>query len=282
MEVHQTSRTLIALLGVVVVLGSSSAYLAMLVLQPRSPGSPISNQVTQNHSPYAVIGIDPTTTATGSSNSIIVSATGQASYTPNEALIQVSVQTQDSTAQGATQTNALHMAGVIRALNGIGIANSSIQTQSFNLYANYASCYSGPCVPQITGYTVFNSIQVNFTSNSPTTLGLKSGQIIDTAVKAGSNQVSLYFGATQSVIAQLTNQAIKNAVAAADSQAHAIAGSLGVSIKGVISASEGGSPYYPGPYNGVVFAAASSADQRTPIMPGSQTLSMTVQVVYSI
>jgi uncharacterized protein YggE len=268
-----------ALLATVVVIGASSIYLGSMVFLQRSPGGNLQNQVTQRLHSYAVIGQDPLTTTSTSSNTITVLANGQANYTPNEALVQVSVQTQDTTAEAATQANAQHMTSVISALESIGISNGSLQTENFNLYANYASCYNA-CIPSITGYTAYNSILVNFTSNSATTLGLKAGQIIDTAVKAGANQVNLNFGATQSLINRLTTLAIHNAVSAADSQAQAIASSLGVSIIGVVSASEGGSPYSPGPDYGL--SVAGNAAPSTPIIPGTQTISMSIQVVYSI
>jgi uncharacterized protein YggE len=220
---------------------------------------------------------DQTVSDSSSANTITVGGTGEASYTPSEAMIQVSVQTNGATAVDATSSNAQDVASVIDALNGIGISNSSIQTQGYTLTVNYANCYSS-CVPQITGYTVTNSLQVNITSGSPTKLGLEAGQVIDTSVKAGANGISLSFGAPNSVLSQLTNEALQNAVASADSQAKAIASSLGVSISGVISASEG-SGYSNGytPYETTLAATIT-----TPIVPGTQSVSATVQVIYSI
>jgi uncharacterized protein YggE len=280
------SRTIAALLIVVVVLASSTLYLAFLAYQPRSTGTtangaPQSKGNSQLPSLNVATVADSTDTATSSANSITVSGTGQVSYTPNEALIQVSVQTTNTTAVAATASNARDMTNIIRALNGIGISNSSIETQGFSLYANYANCYSN-CVPQIIGYSVTNSLQVNITSSSPTELGMKAGQVIDTSVKAGANGISLSFGASSTMLSQLTNEALQNAVASADSQAKAIASSLGVSISGVISAGES-SYYYPGTYG--TFAAAEPASAisvPTPVMVGTQTISATVQVVYSI
>lgn len=258
------SGLMVGLIVVVVLLASSTIYMAFLLSQPVSKVSAQS------------------TTATSPGNSITVSGIGQVSYTPNEALIQVSVQTQNSSAVAATALNAETVANVIKALNGIGISNSSIQTQGYSLSTDYANCY-GPCVPKITGYSVTNSLQVNITSNDPTQLGVDAGHVIDTAVNAGANGIGLSFEGSNSVLTQLTNQALQMAVASASGQAHAIASSLGVSITGVISSTEGNS--YPGQYYGQVFAAATTVTLNsisTPIMPGTQTISETVQVVYSI
>lgn len=281
------STTLAALLIVTVALASSTAYLVLVAYQPRHAGSASSGALQNQENsgiPSYEVAADSAQTGSDSSsaNSITVSGSGQVSYTPNEALVQVSVQTNNSTAEAATSTNAQKMASVIRALNGIGVSNSSIETQGYNLYANYANCYSS-CVPQIIGYSVTNSLQVNITSNDPTELGLRAGQVIDTSVKAGANGISLSFAASNSILAQLTNEALRGAVASAAGQAQAIADSLGVSISGVISASEGGSSYAPVEYYGVAMAAVSTATSaQTPISVGTQTVSATVQVVYSI
>lgn len=274
--------TVIALLAATLVLGASTAYFASGSLGHSSSVPDLSGQVTHKLQAYQVTGVGAGATAGSALNSITVSANGAATYTPNEALVQVTVMTQAPTAEGATQANAQSTSSVISALEGIGVSNSSIQTQGFNLNVNYANCYSS-CIPSITGYTVSNSLQVNVTSSDARTLGLRAGQVIDIAVKAGANQVSLYFGATQSLLDQITTVALKNAVGSADIQAQTIASSLGVSITGVISATEGGG-YYPQPYYGypVYAGTLSSAATNTPIMPGTQSFSMTVQVVYSI
>ena len=281
----QISTTTAALLVVVALLALSTLWLAFMAYQPKSTGTtttglPQSQGTLQLPSFKVAAASGQTTTAPSSANSITVAGTGEVSYTPDEALIQVSVQTSNTTAVAATTSNARDMADVLRALNGIGISNSSIETQGYSLSANYANCYSN-CVPQIIGYTVTNSLQVNVTSSNPTELGLKAGQVIDTAVEAGANGISLYFEASKAMLSQLTNEALQGAVGSADSQAKAIASSLGVSISGVISASESGS-YYPMTYSTLTVAAPATNSVSTPIMVGTQTVSATVQVVYSI
>lgn len=260
----QTSSNtlLVGLLVLVVILASSTVYMAFIAYQPNPRAS------AQN------------VTSSSSTNSITATGVGQVSYTPNEALIQVSIENQNSSAVVATSSNAATVVSVIKALNGIGISNSSIQTQGYNLSPDYSNCYSGLCVPQITGYTVTNSIQVNVTSSDPTRLGLNAGNVIDTAVGAGANSVSLSFAASQSVMNQLTGQALQDAISSASSQAHVIADSLGVSITGVISSTQSSSGY-PQPLYGMTYAS-STTNVSTPIVPGTQTLSESVVVVYSI
>ena len=277
------TTTVVALLIIVVVLASSTFLLAFNAFQTKPNGSSAGTPPTRGNlvlPAFSVATVASQSASASGSNSITVSGTGQVSYTPDEALIQVSVQTTNTTAVAATTTNARDMTNVLRALNGIGVSNSSLVTQGYSLNANYANCYSS-CVPQITGYSVSNSLQVNITSSNPTELGLRAGQVIDTSVKAGANGISLSFGASSSILNELTNEALQNAVASADSQAKAIASSLGVSLSGVISASESGSSY-PGIYGTFTEAAAAVNSVATPINVGTQTISATVQVVYSI
>jgi uncharacterized protein YggE len=275
--------TTAALIVVVALLAASTVYFAYQG-RPGSSASP--STVGASSVPY-VGGAIPlasgaqlqTGDASSTANSITVTGTGEVSYIPNEALVDVSVVTENVTAEVATSSNAATTVSVIKALNGIGVSNSSIETQGYSLSANYANCYSS-CVPQITGYTVTNNLQVNITSASPSQLGLEASRVIDTSVAAGGNQVSLSFSETNPALTTLVNSALQQAVASAHSQAQVIANSLGVSITGVISASEGSS-YTPQYYGGPVFAPARAAIS-TPIMPGAQSTSVSVQVVYAI
>jgi uncharacterized protein len=275
-----------ALVVAVALLATSTLYFAYFA---RPGGQPTTNSsdYSKTYSIPYVGNVIPASSGSGAQSgdssstgdSITVSGAGAVSYTPDEALVSVSVVTTGTTAGGTTSSNAVTTASVIKALNGIGISNSSVETQGYSLSANYANCYSS-CTPQITGYTVTNSLQVNVTSSIPSQLGLQAGQVIDTAVGAGANQISLSFAETASAFAKLTSGALQQAVASAYGQAETIAGSLGVSITGVISASEGSSntpQYYGYP---TVLAAVSSVS--TPIIPGTQSTTVAVQVVYAI
>src|SRR5467141_2476346 len=183
-------------------------------------------------------------------NSILVSGSGAVSYIPNEALIRVGAVTENKSAIDATSSNAAVTSKVIKALNAAGVSNS-IQTQGYNLNVDYSNCNYSTCIPQIIGYTVTNSLLVNLTSSNPSQLGSQVGNVIDSAVGAGANQINLSFGETNSGLSTLTNTALQHALATASSKAKVIASSLGVSITGVISASDSsssGAQYYGNAY----------------------------------
>jgi len=278
------SITTAALIIVVALLATTTVYFGYLA-RPSNPSTTTNPNAAGYSKAYQIpyVGNSGSNAlqagSSSTSNTITVSGAGAVSYIPNEALVSVGVVTNSPTAEEATSSNAATATSVIKALNGIGIANSSIETQGYSLNANYANCYAA-CTPQITSYTLTNSLQVNITSTSPQTLGLQVGLVIDTAVKAGANQINLSFAETSSVLAGLTNSALQQAVASASSQAHVIASSLGVSITGVVSASEGVS--YTPQYYGTFAAAETVSSVQTPILPGTQSMTVTLQVVYAI
>jgi uncharacterized protein YggE len=279
----RVSPIVACLVVAVIILASSAVYLGYMVRSSGNTGSSSasSNVVITHPTNAGSLASSSATSSDPPSNSITVTGTSQVSYTPNEALLDVSVVTEAATAQAATGSNAGAVANVIKALNQIGVGNSSIQTQGFSLDPDYANNYGGTSVPQILGYTVTNTLMVNLTSGSATQLGLMAGKAIDTSVSAGANQVSLQFAATNSMLAHLNDQALRQAVSSASEQAQVIASSLGVSVTGVTSAVQGG--YYSQTYYPVYTALAAAAPATTtPIVPGTQTASATVTVIYAI
>jgi hypothetical protein len=287
METNKRTKSIpimAALIVVVIALATSTVYFAYLAKPSNSavPDTFKAYPLPNADSGLSVAGGSDAQTgvASSTSNTITVSGAGGVSYIPNEALVSVSVVTSNNTAEEATSTDAAATVSVIKALNGIGVSNSSIETQGYSLSANYANCYSS-CIPQIIGYSVTNNLQVNITSSIPSQLGLEAGRVIDTAVAAGANQISLSFSETNSVLAVLTNGALQQAVASAYGQAQVMASSLGVKITGVVSATEGSS-YTPQPYEGLALYTAATSTVSTPILPGTQSISVSVQVVYAI
>jgi len=66
-------------------------------------------------------------------NTIQVSGTGSVSAAPDEAIIYLAVQTQDTSATNAVNENAALVAKVMQALVSLGINQSYIQTSSYTL-----------------------------------------------------------------------------------------------------------------------------------------------------
>jgi len=211
---------------------------------------------------------------------ITVSGTGQVNVQPDRAILTVGVSTTASTAQTAVQDNANTMSAIILALNGIGIDNTNIQTLYYNIYPQ--SNYNGG-TQTITGYQVTNEVQVTVVASgqSLSQLGAKAGQVIDTVVSKGANQIyGVQFTASASTLDQAKQTSLQQATHDASQQAQLIASAAGVTITGVVSITSVPSYYPVGIYAPVSLASSGST---TPIVPPqSLTVTTTVQAVFSI
>jgi uncharacterized protein len=255
-----TTVALATLIAVVIV----QAYSIVVLLPARAGGSTSVNGVS---------------TTTGTANTITVTGTGHSSVKPDTALVTIGVLSQGATVQAAVQDNGNTMSQVVSALNNIGIDNSNIQTNYYNVSPVYSSNTGQP--PTITGYQVSNQIQVTILASGQSIgqFGTKVGQVIDTAVSSGANQLNgIQFTASQNLFQQAEQSALTDAGKDASQKAHTIASAMGVTITGLVSVTLG-SNYNPPIYTSGVVALSAST---TIVAPQSLAVSETVQAVYSI
>jgi hypothetical protein len=221
----------------------------------------------------AVAVVRPPVSETGTNTSpktIQVTGTATVSAPPDEALLNLAVETQGTTATEATTNNAAAMSMVMGALASAGVTNDSIQTVSYTLTPIYKNNVNQSAPSIIIGYTALNAIQVTVKD-----LG-SIGKIIDQAISAGANEVQgITFTLSDAALATLQKQALQLAVQDADGQAKAMATTLGINITGPISVTPG---YTFQPTNYSRLAEASAA--QTVIQPGTLQVTATVQVTY--
>jgi uncharacterized protein YggE len=197
-----------------------------------------------------------------------VTGQGTVSAMPDEALLLLAVQTQAKSATQASTDNAATMSSVMDALVNAGISKSAIQTTSYSLTPIYENKPDQTTPPNIIGYTARNAIQINITDFSLV------GRALDTAVKAGANEVDgVTFTLSPAVSATIERQASQLAIQDADAKAKAVASTLGVSLVGPISVT-------PGYVFQPVFQGLATSAPETPIQPGSLQVTATVQVTY--
>jgi hypothetical protein len=91
---------------------------------------------------------------------IQVTGTGTLSAPPDQVLLYLAVETQESTATAATTENAAAMTNVINTLTSARISNQSIQTTSYSLTPVYSNPVNQSVPPSIIGYDAVNAIQV--------------------------------------------------------------------------------------------------------------------------
>ena len=205
-----------------------------------------------------------------SQKTVQVTGTGTVSAAPDEAILDLAVETQASTATQATAENAVAMTNVINALTTAGVSNGSIQTTAYTLNPIYSNPVNQSVPPTVVGYDAVNAIQVTLNDLSSV------GKILDQAISAGVNQVqSVTFTLSNAKMASLQKQALQLALQDAENQATTTASNLGVTIVGPISVTPG---YVVQPVNYNRFSAVPEA--TTPVQPGTLQVTATVQVTY--
>jgi uncharacterized protein YggE len=221
--------------------------------------------------PRSVLAADPTP----GEHVISVSGTGKITVKPVVADVSVGVQTQSGTAKAARDDAANVMNAVLAALHNLGITDDNIQTSSLNINPVYDYNSSSP---RIVGYQVTNIVSVHVTDIT------KVADVIDNSVAAGATTVNyVTFDVADRAAAE--NQARDAAVKDARSHADALAAAAGVTITGVASISE---TTYSTPYPWYGVADASGAGKPgaptvpTPVVPGTQDITITVSASYTI
>jgi uncharacterized protein YggE len=218
-----------------------------------------------------------TTVASGdaSTNTVNVSATGQADAAPDAAKASLTVTTEDPKDAQAAQASAASAAtAVIAALKAQGVAEADIATQGVTVGPTYN--YTSDGGQQLTGYQASQTFQV--TLRDLTT----AGATLDAVVAAGGNAARV-----DSVTPYVTdpsvaaNKARAQAVEIAQKQAEQYASLLGFTLGPVTSVSESTSNVGPQP---IAMAEMSDAAGKvaTPIQAGTTQISVTVSISWSI
>ncbi len=217
---------------------------------------------------------------------IRVAGTGEVRTAPDQAHIDLAVETFAPTAQAAGEENARLMERVVQALVRAGVPRTEIQTRGYSLYPEYAQPdpprpmprgepAPQPDRPRIVGYRATNTVVVRTQDLA------RVGALIDTALGAGANRMDgLRFSLRDAEAAQ--NEAARQATQRARRTAESIAAALGVQLGQVLEANTAtGAAPMP------VFARDSrmmmeAGAPPTPIQPGEQTVTATVMVVFAI
>jgi uncharacterized protein len=210
----------------------------------------------------------PAQAVTGTS--LEVAATGEVTRVPDIVRINAGVVTQAATAVEAIRQNGARMERVRAALRRAGVAERDIQTSSISLQPDYRHQDNRP--PVLTGYRASNEVNVRFRDIAA------SGPILDALVAEGANQINgpnLGIDRPEAALDEARTLALANARARAELYARA----LGMRVKRVLYVSEtGGTPGPPVP----MFRMNAQAADATAIVPGEQTLAVTLTVGFEL
>jgi uncharacterized protein YggE len=200
-----------------------------------------------------------------------LSATGAVKTTPDEVDITTGVTTEGQTAHDALDKNTEAMAKVVAGLKDAGIAPKDIQTTNFSVSPVYERQKEGQAA-FITGYRVANSVHITLHNRA------KLGDILDTAVSLGANQIgSISFGVSEpeALKDEARKLAMRNAIANAKLYAEAAGVELGPVLS--ITEEEGGyTPYY------AEAAAPRAMAKAVPIEAGTATVQVKIRVTWEL
>ena len=230
--------------------------------------------VTRNHDQTVTL------STTSDKRTVTVSGTGVATIAPDIARFSVGVQEQGTNLTEVQGTVAQKTDTIITALVKSGLDRSKdLQTSGYTVQPIYD--YPKDKAPVVSGYRVANTINatVRGLDKDPN----KVGPIIDAAVQAGANNIgSILFTLSDPEQAGKVarDDAMKNAQAKADALAQAGGAKLGM----VITVSDQ-SATPPTPREVPVAAAAPASGAAAPptqIQPGETSVTVTVNVTYSL
>jgi uncharacterized protein YggE len=203
---------------------------------------------------------------------ISVSGEANVSVAPDLAQVDGGVTSEAKTAREASDANNAAMGKVLLALKGAGIDEKDYQTSRLSLQPQYAAAAPNRNTPQITGYRASNRFTIKVRDVA------KIASVIDTLVGAGANEIGgINFIVTQA--SKALDDARTKAVADARRKAEIYAKAAGVTLGEPLSISEEGAASPP------VFRskmAAPMAGAPTPVAPGEEQLSITVNVTWAI
>ena len=239
---------------------------------PASASTPTGSAGTSSQTSANLSSTQTSTTATIAGAGIIVGARASVTGTPDTLRLDLSVvATAPSVSEALVSAN--RSAGAVqKSLLGNGVQKSDLQTSGLEIQPNYD--YSSVGTPRLRGYQVSESVSAKLRN-----LG-SAGNAIGKAVSAGGNAVrvngiSVDLEDTGALVSAARDKAFAEAKAKAEQYAKAAGRSLG----NAVSIAEGVATPPPSPIADKAVLAASAS---VPIQPGSQDVSVSVTVVFSI
>lgn len=213
--------------------------------------------------------------AEGPRESISVSGFGEATGTPDMAIVQLGVSVTADTIGAAVELSNQTVERVRQAVIGRGIPQTDLQTMNFNVWPEDRF---DPLTGQQTGeriYHVDSTLQVKVRDIA------QVSQIIQTGLDAGANNIwGLSYGIDDS--AALEAEARTKALEDAADRAQQLADALGVTLGEPIAVSElvgGFSPLFGAE---AAFLRAMGGGGGPPLSPGELTVQIQVDVMYSV
>ncbi|TWG92927.1 hypothetical protein L598_004600000230 [Mesorhizobium sp. J18] len=208
---------------------------------------------------------------------ITVSGEGEATVSPDMALLTLAVVRQAKTAREALDANNEAMTSVIEAMKEAGIEARDIQTSGLSISPQYVypDEKNGEKEPRITGYEVTNTLSLRVRDLT------KLGEVIDQSVTLGVNQGGGITFTNDDPSATL-KEARKRAVTEALDKARTLAEAAGVELGDVIEISERSINQPPMPFQAKAMRMEAAAPASVPIEAGENSYHVQVNVTLEL
>lgn len=211
----------------------------------------------------------------GAPTGISVSGTGEVTGTPDTLTMTFGVSVRRDSVSEAVSAAAEVADKMISALRANGVAEEDIQTANYSVYPEYD--WTGE-QQKLVGYNVNNSVVAKIRDLD------NAGEVIDATTAAGGNDATVH-GVSFSIEDNeaLIEAAREAAWKDAEAKAQQLADLAGVSLGAPTTINESFSPRpQPFDYREVAFASEDGAAFDTPIIPGEQSVAVSLNVQFSI
>lgn len=200
---------------------------------------------------------------------ITVYATGLVRGTPDVMEIVIGVRTRALTATEALERNSSLARKVIEVLREAGVEDEDLQTSNLSISPTYDD------EGDFEGYNISNLLYATIRDLD------EAGGIIDAATKAAGDEIvvqgiSFSFDDNTELVAKARADAVRRARL----QAEQLAEAAGVELGDLLTLTEDSAPV--GPAIDADFERAAAGEAAAPIEPGSESLSVSVTLVFEI
>jgi uncharacterized protein YggE len=210
---------------------------------------------------------------------ITVSGTGTVLRQPDQAVVNLAVESFAATAEQAAAENADKMDAMLKAIRQAGIPQDKIRTTSYQLNPEYD--YSQPPSPRqpgeqrLLGYRAMNMVMVTIDDIR------RVGPVIDAAIKAGGNRVmGINFQLKDPESAR--QDALRQAVQKARREAETLAAASGEKLGELVALNTAPIVEQPIPMFRRAEAVSMAATAPTPVEPGQLEVQASVTAMYRI
>ena len=205
-------------------------------------------------------------------NTLFVSGSATDKVNTDLVTISIGVQSTNESVTDAVTSNSKIANEIIASLRDNGVKENEISTSQYSIQPNFNFTETGNMVK--TGFTVSNIVTVQ----SPNFDNISSW--IDSAVTAGANTINgVDFKVSDKSLDKVKNTLIQQAIS--NAKQNADIASIGSTIVGIKSISVNTDGFNPMPFSDQFMQRSfASGASSTPIIPGQQEVSVSVQITY--